>query len=643
MNQPTVDRWRIKDEREIVWEIEGDTRLPHADHVEMSGQKVSVIIHYNVDEEKRLTLTREVIFPMLRLRKDDVRGYLRRNFGSEAEPILSIDGVAWKPERVSKIKLKGVWECDYYRSPNGVIVNRTIIPDLDDEAIRELWTVYNFSPEDKVIRLTYPELDETVEGIYGAYKIELSHIGANERIIKPKHFAMFQWDITASVAGKDDDRIIMPIPLFQKAKWNYDYLQLNTPDPILNTAFQFAKMRTAESVFNTKMGLVHSPGGGRYYGGIWANDQAEYAGPFFPFLREKKSMRASLNAYRIYATAMNPQYDMLPSSFEVEGDVIYHAGGDRGDAAMVAYGASQFALASGKRKIGKELYPLVEWCLEYCRRKTNADGVVESDTDELEGRYPTGAANLSTSVLAYGALKSGCNLARELGKKKDVERYSTRVYKLWRAIERYFGADVQGYRTYRYYDGNDVLRSWICLPLCMEITNRAAGTIDALFSPHLWTEDGLATQAGDTVFWDRTTLYAIRGILVAGETERAMQALTAYSRRRLLGDHVPYPVEAYPEGDQAHLAAESALYCRIFTEGLFGITPIGFHIFQLKPRMPKSWGIMALSNIRAFNSVFDVVVNRIPDGLLCRVLINDKIVYRRSLINRNSCIVTLPH
>jgi len=29
---------------------------------------------------------------------------------------------------------------------------------------------------------------------------------------------------------------------------------------------------------------MHGPGGGRYYAAIWANDQAEYANPFFPFL-----------------------------------------------------------------------------------------------------------------------------------------------------------------------------------------------------------------------------------------------------------------------------------------------------------------------------------------------------------------------
>ena len=122
----------------------------------------------------------------------------------------------------------------------------------------------------------------------------------------------------------------------------------------------------------------------------------------------------------------------------------------------------------------------------------------------------------------------------------------------------------------------------------MGIFDRKEGTISALFSPQLWTEDGLASRAGDSTFWDRSTLYALRGVFAAGETDKALQFLQAYSNRRLLGDHVPYPVEAYPEGNQRHLSAESGLYCRIFTEGLFGIRPTGLNSFTFTPQLPKS-------------------------------------------------------
>jgi hypothetical protein len=189
--------------------------------------------------------------------------------------------------------------------------------------------------------------------------------------------------------------------------------------------------------------------------------------------------------------------------------------------------------------------------------------------------------------------------------------YAERARAMRAAIEQYFGSDVEGFRTYRYYDGNTVLRAWICTPLTVGIFDRAQGTVEALFSPRLWTQDGLATQAGEKTFWDRASLYGLRGAFAAGETQRALSFLSYYSTRRLLGEHVPYPVEAWPEGNQRHLAAESALYCRIYTEGLFGIRPTGLRSFDLTPRLPAGWNEMKLKSVQAFGHSFDIDVTRV--------------------------------
>jgi hypothetical protein len=154
------------------------------------------------------------------------------------------------------------------------------------------------------------------------------------------------------------------------------------------------------------------------------------------------------------------------------------------------------------------------------------------------------------------------------------------------------------------------------LPLTVGIFDKKEGTISALFSRRLWTPDGLATQAGDKTFWDRSTLYALRGVLIAGETEKAMDFIRYYSRRRLLGEHVPYPVEAYPEGNQRHLSAESGLYCRIYTEGLFGMRPAGLLSFWCTPRLPREWSNMALRNVQCFGHTFDLEVRRTSDSRL---------------------------
>ena len=157
---------------------------------------------------------------------------------------------------------------------------------------------------------------------------------------------------------------------------------------------------------------------------------------------------------------------------------------------MIAYGAARYALARSNKQEAETLWPLIEWCLEYCRRQLNDKGVVASDSDELEGRFPSGDANLCTSSLYYDALLSATYLCKELGK-SGASVYAKQASTLRKNMESYFGAKVEGFDTYAYYEGNDILRSWICIPLTVGIDEHAEGTIQALFSPRLWTKDGL--------------------------------------------------------------------------------------------------------------------------------------------------------
>lgn len=180
---------------------------------------------------------------------------------------------------------------------------------------------------------------------------------------------------------------------------------------------------------------------------------------------------------------------------------------------------------------------------------------------------------------------------------------------------------MEGYDTYRYYDGNDILRSWICLPLTVGIYNRAEETVKALFASRLWSENGVVTQAGDKTYWDRSTLYAFRGAFACGETW-VIDKLRTYTHTRLLGEHVPYAVEAYPEGNAAHLSAESALYCRIFSEGLFGLRPTGLKSFELCINIPKQWDKASISNVKIAGADVDIRVLKNGDEIVLTVIAN---------------------
>ena len=134
----------------------------------------------------------------------------------------------------------------------------------------------------------------------------------------------------------------------------------------------------------------------------------------------------------------------------------------------------------------------------------------------------------------------------------------------------------------------------------------------------------MLTQAGSQTFWDRSTLYALRGALMAGDTERTLRYLQNYSATRLLGQHVPYAIEAWPEGNQRHLSAESALYARIITEGLFGIRPTGLRCFTVSPRLPQEWPEMRLNHIRLADADFDLRVFRDKRGRITTQLIRNQ-------------------
>ena len=123
---------------------------------------------------------------------------------------------------------------------------------------------------------------------------------------------------------------------------------------------------------------------------------------------------------------MNPEYKPISSSIIAEGVDYWNGAGDRGDQAMIAYGASRFLLAYGNRETAKELWPLIRWCLHYLELKKGSDGVIASDSDELEGRFPAGDYNLSTNVLAYGALISASYMATEFNKPDTATLYIQR-------------------------------------------------------------------------------------------------------------------------------------------------------------------------------------------------------------------------
>lgn len=634
-------RWQMNQDGSISWQI--NNSVPHSDHIEMSGKRISCVLRYGVSADSSFHATRSLIWPMLRTIPNNTHASLTRQFAQDAFELVTVNYKPIQGEKVYSITINGTLLIKS-KGGNNLELTRQYFPSVTLPGYCEVYTIKNTSGKNCVVEIPKSNnvyYTDPAKGTEGSYAIHIDFFNGGNFNLQTNDSVSFSVLYSGVKANEQAPIVDADNEKAKRLAFIHDVwskLVLETPDPVLNRAFAFAKIRAAESIFETKGGPMHGPGGEAYYSAIWANDQAEYIGPFFPYLGYDYGNEASLNAYLHFARFMNNEYKPIPSSIIAEGTDIWHGAGDRGDGAMIAYGAARYALVSGDKIQAEQLWPLIEWCLEYCRRKLNAEDVVISDADELEGRFPAGNANLCTSSLYYDALNSAFYLGKALGKeKKQLKLYYEQAAKLKTAIEKYFGSRIEGFDTYKYYKENDTLRAWICIPLTMGIYERKAGTIAALFSPRLWTQDGLASLAGDKTFWDRSTLYALRGVLAAGETDKASNFLHYYSNRRLLGDHVPYPVEAYPEGNQRHLSAESGLYCRVFTEGLFGIRPTSLHSFSFIPRLPLSWPVVSLRHIRAFGRDFDIVVERVARKLKVSVTNEEKILVNK-LINDGDMI-----
>lgn len=611
----TKQIWSLIDNN-LYWNVEKD--VSHRDDIEMSGLYADYIVYYGVKEDGKLYLSQKCYFPTLRTIPNNTHATFCFNLEENERPVFVQDGAA-VAEYPKSFSLDGTLKVNT-ATKNGFTVSRCFFPASDSKNCIERVTVT--AAEDTEMSLSLPQkhVHSYGRGTKGVYICEIKHTAAEKITLKAGGEYIFDIIYSARLANES-----LPLPdgetEYKKRTKRVkalcdDALVLKSGNAELDAMTRFAKLRAGESIFETITGKYHSPGGHAYYAATWCNDQVEYAGPHFAMTGDKTAIEASINAYKGYIPFMSETYHRLPSSVIAEGLDIWEGAGDRGDAAMYLYGASLFCLFLGDKGVAKELYPAIKWCAEYCERQKTPEGVIRSDSDELEGRFPTdGYANLSTSSLCCGGLKFAAKLARSLGDEETARLYETRANELEAAIDSYFGATLHGFETYRYSRGFDTLRAWICLPLCMGISNRAKDTLDAMLSPYLWTEEGMLTcekgeeNTSDTI-WDRSTLYGIKCAFLAGAGDRITQPLLKYCHKRLVCDRVPYAVEAYPEGGKRHLSGESALFVRAVTEGMFGIMPESLCSFSFVPYVPKEMEGISLSKIHICGSCYDITVNR---------------------------------
>src|SRR5579871_656253 len=199
--QPSSGRWAL-DKKGIVWNVAQDDRLPHADHIEMSGRKVSLIVHYHVDKQGCLSLEREVIWPMLRHRKDDVRGYLRRTYGDEVLPRFLVNDEPLELGPLACINFDGVLTFEY-RPVRALTIHRTLFPSPVASLVIEHWEVrYRGRQPIRLALQTYyrGELDN---GVYGRYALSVHTNRSSETVLSVNDYAHFDTTFKARIENTE--------------------------------------------------------------------------------------------------------------------------------------------------------------------------------------------------------------------------------------------------------------------------------------------------------------------------------------------------------------------------------------------------------------------------------------------------------
>ncbi len=548
-------RWYIaENKRRIACEnFEG-----HSDRIEMGGEQVACVVTYGVQNGEPY-YKRQFAYPNIRTQPNNTCAAYYPEY--EGSPISFEEREAFE-----RVEFDGV--LSVFSHAGELTVVRRFFPSVELPVFYEQVELFNGSNEQvapKWEELKRIDLRLVCEG----YVYFECSCNTPCRPIRAGESLTLTFSYTARFANEDIPKEENPL---KKRRARVAELiaqcDMTTENEVVDTMFAFAKLRAAEGLCKTGKGLIHNPGGLAYYAAIWCNDQCEYIAPWFAFTGDKKLAEAVQNIYGWYYPYFNDEYLPIPSSIICGGYDNFGCAGDRGDAEMYLYGLSRVLLTQGKLPDVAQKKALT-WCVEYIRRKLTADGVVFSDSDELENRISSGV-NLNTSSLAYGGLGNYAILLKRMGKVEEAESVFALQSTIKDGIETYFGGEVAGYKTYHYHKGCDVIRAWNCLPVYMGITKRAKDTLKSI-DDKLWTDGSCRSTEGEKILWDRSALYYLATLFRAGEKETAWKKLKEYCKIRLLGDHVPYAVEAYPEGGMRHLSAESGLFCRVFTDGLLNI------------------------------------------------------------------------
>jgi hypothetical protein len=244
-------------------------------------------MHYGV-EKGILKQKVELIFPMLRTIPNNTHASLIQAIDYDDFAPLKINGRQIL-EQPKTFGLKGILSSISKRG-DGVEIKHQLFPSTDQPVFIDKVEIRNTS--NKVIEVFIPAINasfisEKDKSVSGPYLVRAKSNKNGTFNVSPDNTLSYSIIFSGRHLTDEAPYISADYELNKRLDFisrTFSDLVFESPNPTINRMFSFAKIRASESIYRTKGGLMHSPGGKVYYAAVWANDQAEYANPFFPYL-----------------------------------------------------------------------------------------------------------------------------------------------------------------------------------------------------------------------------------------------------------------------------------------------------------------------------------------------------------------------
>ena len=222
----------------------------------MSGLRISAVLRYGVGADGSFRFERSIVWPMLRTIPNNTHGSLMRRFAWDVPLMLSVNENCLQQEKVRRIVLDGTMtvESDWTAVKGSLSLTRVLFPSVDEAAFCEKYILKNTG--EKPLYVEIPRARSVIrtapaKGVEGSYELVAEICGDTALMLAPRAEVAFGAFFSGRRSGDEALALNADAECAKRralvAEWQRN-LVLDTPDPVIDAMFAFAKIRAAESI-----------------------------------------------------------------------------------------------------------------------------------------------------------------------------------------------------------------------------------------------------------------------------------------------------------------------------------------------------------------------------------------------------------